>query len=140
MPAVCTIAALIRYCINGLSSRNCPVNAGKLRKFFLFKPDNIFMNNIEAAAQLGGSNQHLPIQQSNKRFPYSGHRWHEDDDINTFFSSVPNRDGTIYVEKLLGTNTLLTGLYAKGSEYDLNIANVIQYRFCEAWYSDQYMV
>ena len=67
VPTVFTIAVLVRYFINVLSGRNSPVDVKKLWNFFLFKPDNIFMKTLEATTHLGGFNQRLPMQQSNKR-------------------------------------------------------------------------
>ena len=46
IPAACTIAYLVWYCINGLSRSNCPVDVKKLSKFFLFKPDNILKKTL----------------------------------------------------------------------------------------------
>ena len=37
IPAVYTINYLVRYCINGLSGRNHPVDVKKLQKFFPFQ-------------------------------------------------------------------------------------------------------
>ena len=45
---VCTVAALVRYCINGLSGRNSPVDAKNIQKLCFFKSDNIFMKTLEA--------------------------------------------------------------------------------------------
>ena len=66
------IASLVCYCINGLSGRNHPVNVTKLRRYFLFKPDNAVMKTLEATTQLGGFNQLILMIQPNNRFPYSG--------------------------------------------------------------------
>lgn len=56
---VCTVSALVCHYINGLSSRNGPVDVKKLRNLFPFKPDNIFIKALEATTKLGGFNQHL---------------------------------------------------------------------------------
>ena len=79
--------------------------------FFLFKPDNVVMNTIEATSQLGGFNQHLPTRQPNKRFPYSGPHRHEDDTIGNFLSSVRAQNVTTTIE-LIVANTLLTDVYS----------------------------
>ena len=63
-----TIASIVRYYISGVSRRNLPVDVKKLRKFFLFKTDNIVMKTLEATTQLGGFDQRLPMRQYNKRF------------------------------------------------------------------------
>ena len=47
VPSSYTIASMVRYCINGLSGRNQPVDVNKLRRFFLFKTNNIVMNTLE---------------------------------------------------------------------------------------------
>ena len=44
----CTISALFSYCINGISGCKSTVDVNKLWKLFLFIPDNIFINTIEA--------------------------------------------------------------------------------------------
>ena len=85
IPAVCTFSDLIRYCINGIYGHNFPVDVKKLRKLFLFNPDNIAMNNIEPTTQLGVFNQQIPMQHSNKQFLYSEPCRHKDDAIDTFF-------------------------------------------------------
>ena len=106
IPAVYTIASLVRYCINGLSGRNRLVDVKKLHKFFLFKPDNIVMNNLESTIQIGGFNQCRLMRQSNKHFPYIGPHRHEDDAIDAFLYSLKSHDETTYVELIFGTNTL----------------------------------
>ena len=68
---VFNVNTLVRYCINYLSGRNIPVGVKKFRKFLLFDPDIIVMKALEATTQIGGFNQHLPIQQSRERFLYS---------------------------------------------------------------------
>ena len=88
VPKAYTIALLVCYSINVLSVRNCPADVNKLRRFFLFNPDVVMMKTIEATTQLGGSNQHLQMIQSNEIFHYSGPRQHEDDAVNNLFSSV----------------------------------------------------
>ena len=50
LPAAYTIVFLVRYWINGLSGRNRSIDFKKLRNFFLFKPDNTVMRNLEAKA------------------------------------------------------------------------------------------
>ena len=39
--AVCKVAALVRYCINGLSTLNRLVDIKKLRKLFILKPEKL---------------------------------------------------------------------------------------------------
>ena len=60
------------------------MDVNKLRKFFLFDPYNTVMNNLEATTQLCGFNQYIPMQQSKKRFPYSGSLRHKGDAIKNF--------------------------------------------------------
>ena len=69
IPVAYTTTYLVRYCTNGLSGRNRPVDVKKLRKFSLFKPDNIVMKTLEATTQLGGFNKRLLMRKSNNRFP-----------------------------------------------------------------------
>ena len=83
---------------------------------------------LEATTQLGGFNQHLPMRQYNKRFPYSEPQQNEDDAIDTFFYSVKAHDDTIAVELIVGTKELLMNVYDKGSKSGLNIAKVLQDR------------
>ena len=134
------IASLLPYCINGLSDRNRPMNINKLRRFFLFNPDNILMKTLKATTQIGGFSQHLPMRQYNKQFPYSGTRRNKDDAIDTFFSSLRAYDGTNNVEIIVGTKTLLTDVYAIESKSGINIAKVIQDHFCETWNNNNNMV
>ena len=46
IPADYTIASMVRYYINGFSGCNHPVGVNKLRRLFLFQPDNIVMNTL----------------------------------------------------------------------------------------------
>ena len=62
IPFLCTVSSLVRYCINGLSICKSPMYVNKIRKFFLFNPENIFMKTLEATTQLSGFNQCLPIR------------------------------------------------------------------------------
>ena len=62
---VCTVSALVRYCINGLSGRNSPVDIKKYCNLFLFDPDNIVIKTLEVTTQLGSFNQRLLMQQFN---------------------------------------------------------------------------
>ena len=71
------------------------------------------------------------MSKSNKCFPYSDPHQHEDDAIYTFFSSVKYHNGTTNVEIIVGTKTLLTDVYAVGSNSGLIIAKVPQDRFRE---------
>ena len=87
------------------------------------------MKTIEAISQPGGFNQRLPIRQSDKCFPYSGHHQHKDDAIDTFLSSVRSHDGTTAVEFIVGAKTLLTDVNAMGSKSGLNIFKVLKDRF-----------
>ena len=48
---VCYVAALVRYCTNGISVYNIPVEVKKLKKIFLFNPDNIVMKTLEARGE-----------------------------------------------------------------------------------------
>ena len=89
------------------------------------------MNTLEDTTQLGGFIQRLPIRQSNKCFPYSGHHQHEDDPIGTFFSSVKYHNVITAFELIVVTKTLLTDVYAIGSNSVLNIDKVLQDRFCD---------
>ena len=89
------------------------------------------MKTLEATNQLGGLNQRLPIRQSNKCFPYSRHQQHDDDAIDSFFSSVQYRDGTTAVELIVGTKKILTNVYAIGSNSVLNISKLLQDRLHE---------
>ena len=125
----CIVDSLVRYFINILSVHNCPIDVKKLQKFFFFNTDNIFMNTIKATTQLSGFNQRLLMRQSNKRFPYSGHHWNEDDAIDTFFSSVPSHYGTAFIEIIVGIKTLLNDVYVIVSNSGLNISKVIKYCF-----------
>ena len=126
---VCTVSALVRHFINGLSGRNSPIDAKKLWKFFLFKPDNIFMRTLKATTQLGDFNQRLLIRQSNKNFLYIGNHQHEENSIGTLFLSVTAHDGTAAIELISGTKILLTDVYAIGRKSGLNISMVFQDRF-----------
>ena len=131
LPDVCTVAALVCYCINGISVCNRPVDVKKLRKFFIFNPDDIFMKTLEAATQPGGFNQRFSMWHSKKRFLYSRYHQHKDYSIDIFFSSVPDHDVTTAVELTFGTKILLTNIYAIGSNSGLNIYKVLQDRFCK---------
>ena len=131
IPATCTTTYLVRYFINGLSGCNRPVDVKKLRKFYLSNPENIVIKTLESTTQLGSFNQRLPARQYNKRLHYIGPHQHEDDTIATLFSSVKTNDGTTAVKLIVGTKTLLTDVYAIGSKSVLNIAKVLQYRFCK---------
>ena len=89
------------------------------------------MKTLEATTQLGGFNQRLPMRKSNNRFPCIGPHRHEDDAIDTFFSSVKSHEGTTAVELIVGTKTLITYVYSVVSNSGLNIAKVLQERFRE---------
>ena len=83
------------------------------------------MKTLDSTTQLGGFDQRLPMRQYNKCFSYNGFHQHEDDAIDTFFSSVKSHDGTTAVELIVGTKTLLTDVYAIGSNSGLNISKVL---------------
>ena len=70
------------------------------------------MKTLEATTKLGVFNHCLLMLQSNKLFPYSGSHRHRDDAIDTIFLLVLYHDGNTDVELIVGTNTLLTGVYA----------------------------
>ena len=129
IPALCTIASLFQYCINGLSWRNCHVDVKKLHNFLLFKPDNIVIKILEATTQLCDFNEHLPMKQYNKIFPYSGPHWHKDDAIDTFLFSVKAHNSTTAAKIIVGANTLLTDGYCIRSKSGLDISKVLQCRF-----------
>ena len=88
------------------------------------------MKTLEDMTQLGGFNKRLPMRQSNKSFPYIGTHQNEDDAIDTLFSSIKDHDRTNAVEIIVGTNTLLTDVYAIGSKSGLKIVKVLKDRFC----------
>ena len=71
------------------------------------------------------------MRKYNKCFPYSGPHRHEDDSIDTFFSSVKSHDSNTAVEIIVGTNTFLTGVYAIVYKSGLKIDKVLQDRFYE---------
>ena len=142
IPAAYTIAILVLYCINGISRRNFPVDVKKLRRFFLFKPDNVVMKTLDATTQFGGFNLRILMIQSNKRFPYNRPLRHKDDAIDNLFSYVQAHDSTATVETIVITKTLLTNVYAIGSKSGLNIVKVLQERFLkhgipiDIWYDN----
>ena len=107
-----TIASIFCYCINSLSNRNRQVDVNKISKVFLFNPDNVMMKTLEATTQIGDLNQRLQIRQSNKRLPYNRPHRHEDDTIDTLFSSMQSHNGTTAVELIFGSKTLFTYVYA----------------------------
>ena len=72
------------------------------------------MKTLEATYQLDGFNQNIPMSQYNKHLYYIRTHQHEDDAIDTFFSSVRFHDRTTAVELIVGTKTLLTDVYAIG--------------------------
>ena len=53
----------------------------------------------------------------------------KDDSIDTLFSSVKSYDSNIDVEIIVGTNTLLAGVYAIVSKSGLRIDKFLQDRF-----------
>ena len=67
----------------------------------------------------------------NRCLPYSGPHQHEDDPLDTLFSSVKSHNIYTAVEIIFGTKTLLTDVYAIVSKSGLNIAKFIQDRFYE---------
>ena len=71
------------------------------------------------------------MRKYNKCFPYSGTHRHEDDSIATFFSSVKYYGSNNAVEVIVGTNTLLVGVYTMLSKSGPKIAKVLQDRFYE---------
>ena len=129
LPAAYTIASLSRYCINTLSGRNRLVYFKKLKRLFLFNPDNVMRKTLEATTQLGGLNQFLMMRQSNNILPYSGPHQYKDETINTLFYSVQDPDGTTAVEFIVRTKTLIMDVYAIGFKSGLNISKVLQDRF-----------
>ena len=131
IPTVYTITSIIHYWINSLSGRNRPVDIKNIHKFFLFKPENIMMNTLEAMTKPGGFNQFRLMRKYNKRFPYIGPHQHEDDAIYNFLSLLKYHDSTNDVELIVDTNTILVGVYAIGSNSVPNIAKFLQDRFCE---------
>ena len=121
-----TIDSLVRYCINGLCGRTCPVDVNKLRRFFLFKPDNILVKTLEATTQLDVLNQIIPTRHYNKQLPYIGSHHHKDDAISSFLYSICAHDGTAAVELIIGTKTILTYVYTIGPKSGLSISKVLQ--------------
>ena len=105
------IVSIVRYCNNGLSVHNFPVDVMKLQKFSLFKLDNIVMKTLEATTQLFGFNQCLPMRQSNQRLTYRGPHQHKYDVIDTLFYSVVIHNDTTSVELIVGTKILITDVY-----------------------------
>ena len=89
------------------------------------------MKTLEATTQLGGFNQHIPMQQYNKRLRYSGPHWNEDYDIYTLFSLVIAHDENKPVEIIICTKKLITNIYEIGSKSGLNISKVLQDCFQE---------
>ena len=87
------------------------------------------MKTPEATTQLGVLNKCFPMRKYNKCFPYSGPHRHEDDSIDTFFSSVKSHDRNNAVEIIVCTNTLLAGVYAIVSKSGLRIDKFLQDRF-----------
>ena len=90
------------------------------------------MKTLEATTQIGGFNQRLPMRKSNNRFPCIGPHRHEDDAIDTFFSSVKSHDETTAVKLVVGIKTLITDVYAIQSKSVLNISQFLQdwFRAC----------
>ena len=70
------------------------------------------MKTLEDTNQLDFLNQCLPMRKYNKFFPYRGPHQHEDDSLDTFFSSVKSHDSNTSLEIIVGTKTLLTDVYA----------------------------
>ena len=87
------------------------------------------MKTPEATTQLGVLNQLILMREYNKCFPYSGPRRHEDDSIDTFFSSLKSHNSNNAVEIIVFDNTLLADVYAIVSNSGLKIAKVLQDRF-----------
>ena len=115
--------------MNGISGHKYTVDVKKIRRFFLFKPGNVVMKTLEATTQFGDFNLRLLMIQSNKRFPYIRHCQHKDDATDKFFSYVQEHYGTVAVELIVLTKTLLTNVYDIGSKSGLNIFKVLQDRF-----------
>ena len=135
LPAAYIIDLLVRYCINGLSSRNRPMDDKKLRRLLTFNQYNVVAKILEDITQIGGFNQRLPMRQSNKRFPYGRPCKHKYDVINAFFYYVKSHNGTTTVELISGTKTLLTDVYAIGTKSGLNDFQITSMRIPQVWQS-----
>ena len=64
-----------------------------------------------------------------KCFLYSGSHQHDDDYLDTLFSSVKSHDSNTTVKIIVGTKTVLMDVYAIVSKSGVNIAKVFQDRF-----------